>query len=1172
MLPEKRKKQQSQSLSRARMLWHRDLAWTVGFPMQSLRRQVDREAIVWFRLEQFTIAGGGTPLVIDREVLRRSELSASKLRNQFRKAVKKLFDDPDDWFARYDRLMIALKASIHGDEAASVTADNWLTSVAGTWFHNATESLVAGHPMNDLLKAIRFAESFKRKPANDRSWSEKAIETFTAIYSDRYAESDVGTCGLSPREYEVGLLTRLARIVKHERQWDELGRLLTSSGIRFVHYPQPNHFISFYSDEGRGLVLTHQQSAAKTSERRIPTRKTIRSELIEILASAASAKPNVGQAIMKAVCAVGTPEAVDAFESVAMDLYAEETRLRGLVKQLRANDSVKALRSKAVAKPILDEVNARVVDENRCRIATSLADYIRRISTACETPTLLDRVGEFLRVTRAQFSDALDIVELLVGDRCSAPTMRQRDSQLIAIFDGMIRLAKQRQWGGQIANLVRPPKIQRRLYSIGSMFYAWLHRSSSQPRTFPSSSHETLEDLWRLLDQLMQRGIEVKFNPVYDTIPETIVAGLPVDDAAKLIEVMCREKDSREFDSDELAFAFGFVGRAEDLYPFLVATRTFPAPDETLTTLKPLSQFPLAKYLIRTRILQGRSKELSKLVRLLSCLDSDSRKKILSVEAVSDAEWIEKYPSELREGLELLTHVRIDAERVARDVLASDFVDQDKLQREHQHLTQRLDSSEISKELSEKLKRRCQSIENQIAEPQPLSRGRLSNLNRRVWDRAALEYEQRVIADSTQRFCEKLKIQDVRGASEILENDPDWAIAASAIGNLEGKLRHWGLELLRCGLSGIRFDELSFTVNQEFVNHLTTLGINVTPWVDRSRSLEFTNSSDCTITISFTLEPIDYLLMGHHFGTCLSPGDINFFSAVSNAIDINKQVLYGRDNEGNPVGRCLVVLNATGQIIRYRAYAHSQRDEFDQAVENFIDELAREMSTTRTGTSASMEIPNLLSTQWYDDGPIPVEGEIALRPEDELRERFRTLAGVTEPSKEHYEELSDWYTSAVSKLGIRDAIHLWAGAAPNWINEALINHLQQERRPADVLLLAAELMAVTFDKTALAEQIIQSIDERQLIRAFRRSVCWSDKCFAFHFSEVGLTPQSPEQLFAILDPSRGLRLLRASRKKFILVDLDETDETRRQLLASCHQRLGRVKLADQLRGKPRVAN
>jgi len=45
------------------------------------------------------------------------------------------------------------------------------------------------------------------------------------------------------------------------------------------------------------------------------------------------------------------------------------------------------------------------------------------------------------------------------------------------------------------------------------------------------------------------------------------------------------------------------------------------------------------------------------------------------------------------------------------------------------------------------------------------------------------------------------------------------------------------------------------------------------------------------LELALSGDPLEVFAMGTHFGTCLSPGSMSFFSVVANAADINKRVL-----------------------------------------------------------------------------------------------------------------------------------------------------------------------------------------------------------------------------------------------------------------------------------------
>ncbi len=131
------------------------------------------------------------------------------------------------------------------------------------------------------------------------------------------------------------------------------------------------------------------------------------------------------------------------------------------------------------------------------------------------------------------------------------------------------------------------------------------------------------------------------------------------------------------------------------------------------------------------------------------------------------------------------------------------------------------------------------------------------------------------------------------------------------------------------------------------------------------------------MTLSLENDPLEVLRMGDHFGTCLSSNDINYYSAISNAVDVNKRVLYARDLEGRVVGRCLLALGDQGGIVAHHPYAHEASLGFDRLASDYVRELAGRLGTRPV---AAERISLLLADEWYDDSPVDLcETEAFLR-------------------------------------------------------------------------------------------------------------------------------------------------------------------------------------------------
>jgi len=139
--------------------------------------------------------------------------------------------------------------------------------------------------------------------------------------------------------------------------------------------------------------------------------------------------------------------------------------------------------------------------------------------------------------------------------------------------------------------------------------------------------------------------------------------------------------------------------------------------------------------------------------------------------------------------------------------------------------------------------------------------------------------------------------------------------------------------------------------------------------LERVRLSEATPDSDYegTIHLSVETDPFEILFMGEYgFASCLSLRGSNAWSAVSNAIDIDKAIVWAREPGGNVVGRRLLALTPDG-ILVFRTYTNRHGLALDRVFDEFVEQLARHCGTriTRAGRAGP-----LLSDRWYDDGSI----------------------------------------------------------------------------------------------------------------------------------------------------------------------------------------------------------
>ena len=106
--------------------------------------------------------------------------------------------------------------------------------------------------------------------------------------------------------------------------------------------------------------------------------------------------------------------------------------------------------------------------------------------------------------------------------------------------------------------------------------------------------------------------------------------------------------------------------------------------------------------------------------------------------------------------------------------------------------------------------------------------------------------------------------------------------------------------------------------------------------------------------------------MGTWFDTCLAlDRGFNRASALTNAVEINRLVLYGVDPGGNVVARKLIAITTDWKLVGYRTYAHHDQSLHKAALEDICADLAQRCGLEMTNNGHPMALTEAF---WYDDG------------------------------------------------------------------------------------------------------------------------------------------------------------------------------------------------------------
>jgi hypothetical protein len=121
------------------------------------------------------------------------------------------------------------------------------------------------------------------------------------------------------------------------------------------------------------------------------------------------------------------------------------------------------------------------------------------------------------------------------------------------------------------------------------------------------------------------------------------------------------------------------------------------------------------------------------------------------------------------------------------------------------------------------------------------------------------------------------------------------------------------------------------------------------------------------VTISVEQDPQEILRMGDYGHSCLGAGACNQFSAMTNAMEANKQVVYARDSAGRVVGRQLIAISEEKRLVCFMVYPSDISDELEMFFAAYDREFAQALQLPlETEKKYTMAAP--LGLEWYDDG------------------------------------------------------------------------------------------------------------------------------------------------------------------------------------------------------------
>ena len=131
------------------------------------------------------------------------------------------------------------------------------------------------------------------------------------------------------------------------------------------------------------------------------------------------------------------------------------------------------------------------------------------------------------------------------------------------------------------------------------------------------------------------------------------------------------------------------------------------------------------------------------------------------------------------------------------------------------------------------------------------------------------------------------------------------------------------------------------------------------------------------LTFSIESDPLEVLQMGTYVGSCLGVGGMLVESAASVVLDINKTVVYARNQKGKVVARQLLAISESDLLVGFDVYPQGVSREIKESFIKFDESFATHLGLElyRGDEEDDSEIERLISHYWWDDSAWNLEIE-----------------------------------------------------------------------------------------------------------------------------------------------------------------------------------------------------
>ena len=1102
-------------------LLHQCLGWVTGAPMRVLPDRIE-----WLCVQQ----RGRQHLIhlsIDSHDLCRAEFALKKLGREKPGKLKKFLRNPNDWLARVDRL-IAFVKQLRQSKAPD-TID--LSDLFGQRWHRQYSTLCRTYPaLLPLFQSVAFIQLTSTRPPDSTllSWIQDNASFLEQIRFDDAAkelETRISLCLISPDVSPAWMSFLMKYLVESSEDRTDLDGLCAST----------EKLARSLAKESK----THQKDEAKSA-----ATNTLDKTLVKHIDWLFQQKARQRRDSSRVLASLVDDAVFVNIRNAALANLSKATSLRREMDTCKRMGAVAyVIYKNQCGEPVEEIIDEDVGYESLRSDLAMLEELVSTTQTLSENKQWARDVSRFFETTKGlNWSHRVNLLTRWES-RCDSlveDPKEDRDYQL-----PMRRLTPLLSRRGVADNLLK------HWSGFASGKVAWYNEliCSTGRRCYLVRWQQTN----RLIERLFYDGAARLSGQLISVIYAYARYAPSVDVAFESIIQTAALDQTIHATTSDIRAAFAISVAPDTVARLIVAMGDAEISEPAIEIVRRTNNRAVLD-LVGELVLRGKKRPLAQLQRLfetLNAMDLD----IPAIQAQdADEDWISHYPDGLISVLRKLATRCPNAEQIANQILQRDFPNPDRIQELITKVDGKLATETLPESTRENLVRQKDSLIRRLTTPKNVGDGRLKNLAAKIESRTQLETLNQFTRLCHESITEAFREFDPSAvvSERLLKRPFDHLIPA--VFQLSGRERKIAIGLLLRADDESKNQSPLARENQRFVDDMTKRGINLKPWLSQGEPTVVRNANGDTFELVLETDTLELLLMGFHFDTCLSPTSFNFFSAVANTIDANKQVLFCRDSKGVVVGRCLLALTSEGKIQTFKRYLHDAELDFDNVVDQFAVELAKSMGTSLTSHG---NVKPLVAKNWYDDGPIKGGLDLIRYCGKESK-----IAGVLTNAKLEY------LVSDLEKIiGSRGTIRENLGSIldedilrdRHEILEPLAAEFGYDPQVSFVDKLRLANLAYLNEKKTVAIRIVRSLNPKKLPKRLKSRVCRI--CPDIH--AIG-TESELLQLLVAADTQLAKRYITITRDHGVRSDAQETRKPRREVLATIHRKLGRYKLAEAL--------